>query len=88
MKISVTDEKKTVEDQHRQLEEQIADFQKRKIEYLNKDKDKGYHTLTLGKFGKSKKWFNSPVVLKVPNTAAATDFETNLYHAFFIANKQ
>ena len=27
------------------------------------------------------------VVLKVPNTAAATDFETNLYHAFFIANK-
>ena len=55
MKISVTDEKKTVEDQHRQLEEQIADFQRRKIEYLNKDKDKGYHTLTLGKFGKSKK---------------------------------
>jgi len=55
MKISVTDEKKGVEDQHRQLEEQIADFQKRKIEYLNKDKDKGYHTLTLGKFGKSKK---------------------------------
>jgi hypothetical protein len=60
MKISVTDEKKTVEDQHRQLEEQIADFQKRKIEYLNKDKDKGYHTLTLGKFGKSKKWLNPP----------------------------
>jgi len=55
MKISVSDEKKTVEDQRRLLEEQIADFQRRKVQYLDKDKDKGHHTLTLGKLGKKNK---------------------------------
>ena len=55
MKISVSDEKKTVEDQRRLLEEQIADFQRRKVQYLDKDKDKGHHTLTLGKLCKKNK---------------------------------
>jgi hypothetical protein len=55
MKISVSDEKKTVEDQRRLLDEQIADFQRRKVQYLDKDKDKGHHTLTLGKLGKKNK---------------------------------
>ena len=38
MKISVSDEKKLVEDQRRQLEEQIADFQRRKAQYEVKKK--------------------------------------------------
>ena len=55
MKISVSDEKKTVEEQRRQLEDQIADFQRRKVQYENDKMDKGHHTLTLGKLGKKNK---------------------------------
>merc|ERR1711971_572348 len=55
MKISVSDERRQLKNQRRLLEEQIADFQRRKVQYLDKDKDKGHHTLTLGKLGKKNK---------------------------------
>merc|ERR1719323_2587583 len=46
------DEKKMVEEQRRQLEEQIADFQRRKTQYETDKMSSGHHTLTLGKLGK------------------------------------
>ena len=54
MKISVSDEKKLVEESRRQLEEQIADFQRRKAQYEADKMNSGHHTLTLGKLGKKK----------------------------------
>merc|ERR1712111_130210 len=54
MKIGISEEKKQVDEQRRILEDQIADFQRRKIQY-EQDKNSGHHTLgTLGKIGKKK----------------------------------
>jgi len=54
MKIGISEEKKQVEEQRRILEDQIADFQRRKIQY-EQEKQGGHHTLgTLGKIGKKK----------------------------------
>jgi septin 6/8/11 len=54
MKISVSDEKKRVEDQRRILEENIQDFQRRKAQFAQDKMNAGHHTLTLGKLGKKK----------------------------------
>ena len=55
MKISVADEKKRVEEQRRILEDNIADFHRRKTMYEAEQMNAGSsHTLTLGKFGKKK----------------------------------
>ena len=54
MKISVSEEKKKVDDQRRELEEQIADFHRRKTQYEAEKMNSGHHTLTLGKLGKKK----------------------------------
>ena len=54
MKISVSEEKKRVEEQRRVLEENMADFQRRKVQYENDKVSSGHHTLTLGKLGKKK----------------------------------
>merc|ERR1712029_805627 len=54
MKIGISEEKKQVDEQRRILEDQIADFQRKKIQY-EQDKNSGHHTLgTLGKIGKKK----------------------------------
>ena len=54
MKIAISEEKKQVDEQRRILEDQIADFQRRKLQY-EQDKTAGHHTLgTLGKLGKKK----------------------------------
>merc|ERR1711962_1443722 len=54
MKIAISEEKKQVDEQRRILEDQIADFQRRKLLY-EQDKTAGHHTLgTLGKLGKKK----------------------------------
>lgn len=55
MKSSVNEEKKRVEEQRRLLEENIADFQRRKTQFEAEKMNQGHHTLTLGKFNK-KKW--------------------------------
>merc|ERR1711988_1589638 len=44
MKIGISEEKKQVDEQRRILEDQIADFQRRKIQY-EQDKNAGHHTL-------------------------------------------
>ncbi len=54
MKISVSEEKKRVEEQRRLLEDQIADFQRRKAQYEAEKNSGGHNTLTLGKLGKKK----------------------------------
>ena len=54
MKISVSDEKKRVEEQRRILEENMADFQRRKAQYEAEKMNSGHNTLTLGKLGKKK----------------------------------
>ena len=55
MKISVSDEKKRVEDQRRLLEENIADFHRRKAQFEAEKMNHGGTLGTLGKLGK-KKW--------------------------------
>lgn len=55
MKINVSEEKKRVEEQRRILEDNIADFHRRKAQYEAEKANSGHHTLTLGKLGK-KKW--------------------------------
>ena len=54
MKMSVSDEKKRVEDQRRALEDAIADFHRRRTQYEAEKMNSGHHTLTLGKLGKKK----------------------------------
>ena len=54
MKISVSEEKRRVEEQRRLLEENIQDFQRRKAQYEADKMSSGHHTLTLGKLGKKK----------------------------------
>ncbi|TRY73053.1 hypothetical protein TCAL_11749 [Tigriopus californicus] len=54
MKINVSEEKKRVEDQRRILEDNIADFHRRKAQYEAEKANSGHHTLTLGKLGKKK----------------------------------
>merc|ERR1719513_439034 len=54
LKATVADEKKSVEDQRRALDEEIADFQRRKVQYESDKMSSGHHTLTLGKLGKKK----------------------------------
>jgi len=54
MKIAISDEKKQVEEKRRLLEDQIADFQRRKAQYEAEKMNSGHHTLTLGKLGKKK----------------------------------
>ena len=51
---TVADEKRVVEDQRRALDEEIADFQRRKAQYESDKMNSGHHTLTLGKLGKKK----------------------------------
>ena len=51
---TVADEKRVVEDQRRNLDEEIADFQRRKAQYESDKMNSGHHTLTLGKLGKKK----------------------------------
>ena len=51
---TVADEKRSVEDQRRALDEEIADFQRRKAQYESDKMSSGHHTLTLGKLGKKK----------------------------------
>ena len=50
----MADEKRIVEDQRRALDEEIADFQRRKAQYESDKMNSGHHTLTLGKLGKKK----------------------------------
>lgn len=52
--MTVADEKRIVEDQRRALDEEIADFQRRKAQYESDKMSSGHHTLTLGKLGKKK----------------------------------
>ena len=54
MKIAISDEKKQVDEQRRILDDQIADFQRRKAQYEAEKMNSGHHTLTLGKIGKKK----------------------------------
>merc|ERR1719347_1708166 len=54
LKMTVADEKRVVEDQRRNLDEEIADFQRRKAQYESDKMNSGHHTLTLGKLGKKK----------------------------------
>jgi len=54
LKVTVADEKRIVEDQRRALDEEIADFQRRKAQYESDKMSSGHHTLTLGKLGKKK----------------------------------
>jgi hypothetical protein len=54
MKQNVTEDKKRVEEQRRMLEEEIADFHRRKAQYEAEKMNSGHHTLTLGKLGKKK----------------------------------
>ena len=55
MKIAIADERKQVDEQKRILEDQIADFQRRKAQYEADKMNSGHHTLgTLGKLGKKK----------------------------------
>lgn len=54
MKINVSEEKKRVEEQRRILEDNIADFHRRKAQYEAEKANSGHHTLTLGKLGKKK----------------------------------
>ncbi len=54
MKTSMAEEKKRVEEQRRVLEENVADFQRRKAQYEADKMNSGHHTLTLGKLGKKK----------------------------------
>ena len=51
---TVAEEKRVVEDQRRALDEEIADFQRRKAQYESDKMNSGHHTLTLGKLGKKK----------------------------------
>ena len=51
---NVTEDKKRVEDQRRMMEEEIADFHRRKAQYEAEKMNSGHHTLTLGKLGKKK----------------------------------
>merc|ERR1712241_390065 len=46
------EEKERVEEQRRILEENIADFQRRKAQFEAEKMNSGHHTLTLGKLGK------------------------------------
>ena len=51
----VADEKRVVEEQRRVLDDEIADFQRRKAQYETDKMSHGHHTLgTLGKLGKKK----------------------------------
>ena len=43
-----------MEEQRRALDEEIADFQRRKAQYESDKLGSGHHTLTLGKLGKKK----------------------------------
>jgi len=54
LKVTVADEKRIVEEQRRALDEEIADFQRRKAQYESDKMGSGHHTLTLGKLGKKK----------------------------------
>ena len=54
LQATVADEKRVVEDQRRALDEEIADFQRRKAQYESDKMNSGHHTLTLGKLGKKK----------------------------------
>merc|ERR1712025_576189 len=54
LKVTVADEKRIVEDQRPALDEEIADFQRRKAQYESDKMNSGHHTLTLGKLGKKK----------------------------------
>ncbi len=60
MKINVSEERKRVDEQRRMLEENIADFQRRKAQFEAERMGGGggggggHHTLTLGKLGKKK----------------------------------
>ncbi len=54
MKMSVSEERKRVDEQRRLLEENIADFQRRKAQFESDKMSSGHHTLTLGKLGKKK----------------------------------
>merc|ERR1712025_437411 len=54
LKVTVADEKRIVEEQRRALDEEIADFQRRKAQYESDKMNSGHHTLTLGKLGKKK----------------------------------
>lgn len=51
---TVAEEKRSVEEQRRALDEEIADFQRRKAQYESDKLGSGHHTLTLGKLGKKK----------------------------------
>lgn len=53
--VTVADEKRIVEEQRRALDEEIADFQRRKAQYESDKMSSGHHTLTLGKLGKKNK---------------------------------
>ena len=51
----MADEKRVVEEQRRVLDDEIADFQRRKAQYETDKMSHGHHTLgTLGKLGKKK----------------------------------
>jgi len=49
MKQSVADEKRVVDEQRRALDEEIADFQRRKVQYEADKMNSGHHTLGWGK---------------------------------------
>lgn len=54
MKISVSDERKRVDEQRRALEDNIAEFNRRRAQYEADKMNSGHNTLTLGKLGKKK----------------------------------
>jgi len=54
MKLSVAEDKKRVDEQRRVLEENVADFHRRKVQYESDKMNSGHNTLTLGKLGKKK----------------------------------
>merc|ERR1719357_773830 len=49
MKQTVADEKRVVDEQRRALDEEIADFQRRKVQYETDKMNSGHHTLGWGK---------------------------------------
>jgi len=89
MKQNVTEDKKRVEDQRRMLEEEIADFHRRKAQYEAEKMNSGHHTLTLGKLGK-KKWRTNDRSTHTFNETRFMTFFVDLRTEprFFVAQKK